>query len=90
MTIKENSTEAREEKVVKKTDKKVEIKKYPDLEGKFLIVKVGTKEDPASDKDVADVQDALVNLLEVNDISCLALVSTYDVDVKIVENLPDP
>jgi hydrogenase maturation factor len=82
-------TENNNQKTVKKVNKKVEIKKYPDLEGKFLIVKVGTKEDLASDKDIKEVQDALVNLLEVNDISCLALVSGHDIDMKIVEKLPD-
>ena len=88
MTIKENNTAEKKKEVKKKISKKVAIKKYSDLEGKFLVVKVGTKEDPASQADVNEVQEALVSLLEVNDINCLALVSGYDIDIKIAEEMP--
>jgi len=85
MTIQENNSG----KVKKKRAKKVSIKKYPDLEGKFLLVKVGTKEYPASQEEINEVQDALINLLEVNDVNCLALVSGHEIDMKIIEKPPE-
>tara|TARA_Y100000310_G_scaffold188861_1_gene188849 strand:- start:4768 stop:5037 length:270 start_codon:yes stop_codon:yes gene_type:complete len=88
MTIKENNVE-KEVPGKSKTKKKVNIKKYDDLEGKFLLVKVGTKEDPASQEDINEVQNALVNLLEVNDVNCLALVSGHDIDMKVVDKPPE-
>ena len=55
----------------------VKIKKFKvkDLEGKFLLVKVGTEDHPATDTQIKDVQEKLLELLESNNIDCVAFVT---------------
>ena len=71
----------------KKTTKKTNIKinKFKDIEGKFLLVKVGSKEEPADNDDIKNVQDKLVQLLEQNDINCLVFVTHHNVNIDIIE-----
>jgi len=78
---------ATEEKTVKKkkAKKKVSITKYDDLEGKFLLVKVGEKENPAKTPDIEDVQSKLVDLFEKNNVNCLTFVTHHAVSVEIIE-----
>jgi predicted ATP-grasp superfamily ATP-dependent carboligase len=89
MVIKENTNTETSGDTSKKTKKDVSIKKYADLEGKFLIVKVGSQENPATQNDINDVQNTLINLLEANGINCLILVSGFDIDMKIVDKQPE-
>ena len=72
---------------VKKTvkDKKVEVVKFEDLEGKFLFVKVGDKDRPATDEDLKDVEDKLVALFNKNNINCLAFVTHHAVSMELIE-----
>ena len=59
-----NTTPKKTEK--KKTAKavsaasKVKLQKLKDIEGKFLLVKVGTSEQPATEDHINDVRDKLV------------------------------
>lgn len=69
----------------KKTKVPVRVQKIKDLEGKFLIVKVGTSDIPATDSQIKDVQDKLVNLFETNNINCVAFVTHHAVEVEIIE-----
>ncbi len=71
------------EKVKKSTP--VKIKTFKDLEGKFLLVKVGTEQYPATDTQIKDVQDKLVGLLEENNIDCVAFVTHHAVNMEIIE-----
>ena len=72
---------------IKKTvkDKKVEITKFSDLEGKFLFVKVGDKDRPATDEDLKDIEDKLVTLFDENNINCLAFVTHHAVSMELIE-----
>lgn len=71
-------------KVSKKTTP-VKIKTFKDLEGKFLLVKVGSSEVPATDIQIKDVQEKLIELLETNNINCAAFVTHHAVNMEIVE-----
>lgn len=64
---------------------KVKLQKLKDLEGKFLLVKVGTPEQPARDFQIDDVQDKLAGLLEKNNVNCVVFVTHHAVSMEIVE-----
>lgn len=65
----------------------VAVQKFKDLEGKFLLVKVGTNDRPASDEDILDIETKLVGLLEENSIDCVAFVTHHAVEFEIIEKL---
>lgn len=67
--------------------RKISIKKFKDLEGKFLLVKVGTPEEPANDSQIQKIQEKLEKLFEDNNINCLAFVTHHAIDMKIIEDL---
>ena len=72
---------------VKKTSKskKITITKFKDLEGQFLHVKVGDHDRPAKEEDIKSIQNSLINLLEENNVNCLAFVTHHAVDINIIE-----
>ena len=55
-----------------------------DLEGKFLLVKVGNDESPASSEQIDSVRGSLVDLFEKNNINCAAYVTHHLVSMEIV------
>lgn len=65
--------------------KKIDITKFEDLEGKFLLVKVGSDDRPATESDLTDVQERLSQLFEDNGIDCIAFVTHHLVSMEIVE-----
>ena len=54
------------------------------VEGRLLLVNVGTTTDPANDNDIANVREELENLLKEHGIKCLVYVTHHAVDMKIV------
>ena len=72
-----------EEKAVHKN---ILIKKMSDLEGKFLLVRVGSTEQPASDAQIEDIQNKLQKFLEDNNVHCLAFVTHHAVEMDIIES----
>ena len=64
---------------------KVKLQKLKDLEGKFLLVRVGIPEQPATDNQIADVKDRLSDLLEANNINCVTFVTHHAVEMEIIE-----
>jgi hypothetical protein len=83
-------TDSQNDKVLKKKElPKIKMQKFKDLEGKFLLVKVGTDMHPAADSDIEDIRKKLTALLEENDINCLVFVTHHAVEVKIIEKLPE-
>lgn len=75
------------EKTVTKTSKSknITITKYKDLEGKFIHVKVGTPEHPASEPQIKDIQKNIINLFKQNNVNCLAIVTHHAVSMDIIE-----
>ena len=75
-------------KKVEQDDKKeIHIKKFDDLEGKFLLVKVGSDDRPATDEDIDNVRNSLIDLFNKNGVDCLAYVTHHCVEMEIVEKL---
>ena len=70
---------------VKKKTPPVKIHKFGDLEGKFLLVKVGTKEKSATNEQIEEIQEKLVDLFEKNNINCIAFVTHHAVEMEIIE-----
>lgn len=65
----------------------VTVQKFKDLEGKFLLVKVGTNDRPATDEDILDIETKLVSLLEQNNIDCVVFVTHHAIEFEIIEKL---
>jgi hypothetical protein len=65
--------------------KTISITKFKDLEGKFLHVKVGDADRPATPKDIESIQEKLIALFESNNVSCLTFVTHHAVDMEIIE-----
>jgi len=59
--------------------------KCEDVENKFLHVKVGNENRPASDEDINTVQAQIEELLTDHDIRCLVYVSHHAVDIRVVK-----
>ncbi len=88
--IKEEKMNTKTKKTVKKkkedtTLPKVKLQKLKDLEGKFLLVKVGTTAQPATSSQIEDVQEKLVTMLEENNVNCLVFVTHHAVSMEIIE-----
>ncbi|HUS48936.1 MAG TPA: hypothetical protein VMZ91_02120 [Candidatus Paceibacterota bacterium] len=79
----EKSSEKKEDKISKKN---IKIKKFGSLEGKFLLVKVGSKDEKASTEQIKKIEDQLIDLFEKNDVNCLAFVTHHLVSMEIVED----
>jgi len=83
---KENSNKDIDKKAIKKISSKkaIEIKKFNDLEGRFLLVRVGTTADPATDPQIKDIEDKLIKLFKDNNVNCLTFVTHHAVDVVLL------
>ena len=71
----------------KKTTRKktsVSTSKYKGLQNKLLHIKVGTATEPASDEQIKEIEDKVIDLLKRNDINCLAFVTHHAVEIKII------
>jgi len=68
-----------------KPKKDVEFEKidFPSLEGKFLVIKVGSPEEPADDKAIAAIEDEIVNLITRNDVNCLVYVTSHKINIQV-------
>ena len=83
MTI-EDSSKKTKKKTTKKAEKIVSFTKIDDLEGKFLHVRVGTDSLPASDDQIKDIQDKIIDLFDKNDINCVVFVTHHAVSMDII------
>lgn len=89
----ENSKKETMDKTSKKTTtvkkdsngKAISITKIKGLEGKFLHVKVGDVDRPATDEDIESIQEKLIALFESNNVNCLTFVTHHAVDMDIIE-----
>ena len=79
------SEEKSKEEVKKNISKKqVKVTKFNDLEGKFLLVRVGTIEEPATDIQIGEIEKKLIALFEKNNVNCLTFVTHHAVDLDII------
>lgn len=74
-------------KKTKKTERSqdISITKFEDLEGKFIHVKVGTSNIPATKEQIDEIQNKIISLFEKNNINCLAFVTHHAVSMEIIE-----
>jgi len=59
---------------------------FIDIEGKFIHIRVGNEENPASAGEVKDIENKIANLFEENNINCVSFVTHHAVDINIVES----
>ena len=79
-------SEEKSKEEVKKNISKKQVKaiKFNDLEGKFLLVRVGTIEEPATDIQIGEIEKKLIALFEKNNVNCLTFVTHHAVDLDII------
>ena len=65
---------------------KIGAKGFESLQDKFLLVKVGTEAEPATQEEITAIHKKLVKLFEENDVNCLAFVTHHAVDISIIES----
>ncbi len=70
-------------------NKNLEIVKFDDLEGKFLLVKVGNTAMPATTEQIGDIKKQIIELFVKNNINCLTFVTHHAVSIEIVEKEKD-
>ncbi len=70
---------------IKKTVSKKTSSKKHELDGKFLLVKVGTEASPASEPQILSLKNDLLKFFEDNSINCTAFVTHHAVDISVIE-----
>ena len=90
---KKNKASIKKKKVQEnKDDIDLPIISIKDLEGKFLHVKVGNDSDPRwrdaefSNAEISKVENNFLDLLEINKINCIVLVTHNAVNISLVES----
>ena len=70
----------------KKTNikKKIDVKKFENLEGKFLHIKVGTDKVPATSEQIEEIEKKVVSLFSKNNINCLTFVTHHATSITII------
>ncbi|HUS49065.1 MAG TPA: hypothetical protein VMZ91_02815 [Candidatus Paceibacterota bacterium] len=61
----------------------VELTSFHNLEGKFLLVKVGDKDHVADDLQIKKIQEQLVKLFEDNNVNCVTFVTHHLVSIEV-------
>lgn len=82
--VKNNNTMGNKSKEIVK-NKNITISKFKDLEGKFLHIKVGNTESPASAEQIFDIQKNIVKLFLDNNVNCLTFVTHHAVSMDVIE-----
>jgi len=55
-----------------------------DIENKFILVQVGTQENPADNDEINTIRDDVEKFLTDNNINCLVYVTSHRVDMKVL------
>ena len=68
------------------SSQKVEVEKseFLNVEGKFLLVRVGTDIAPASDEQIEEVRKGLEKLFDKNKVNCLTYVTHHAVSIDVI------
>ena len=83
------SKEPKKKKVKsKKVIKKIkitggEIYNLSSIENKFLLVRVGNNDDPATGPQIKEIEDKLVDFFKKNNINCFTFVTHHYVDINV-------
>jgi hypothetical protein len=73
-----------------KKEKKIEAEivqqiSCPDLEGKFVLVRVGDNHRPATTDDIDEITEKLEKMFEENGINCLTFVTHHAISIDLIE-----
>ena len=79
-TVKKKTAQKKESVSAKAAD----VKTISDLNGKFLLVRVGTDNRPAESNDIKEIEDKLTALFAENNVDCLAFVTHHAVDLTVI------
>ena len=82
----ENEVEKIEESTEVDNSEKISVnsKNFMEIEGRFMLVKVGTSEQPAADDEIEKIEKKLKDLFENNGINCVAFVTHHAVDITMI------
>ncbi len=86
--VKKKITGKQSEKSAPKKDSKptndINVESFPTLDGRFLLVRVGTDSRPAIGEDIKEIEAKLIALFEENDVNCLAFVTHHAVEITVI------
>ena len=80
-----DSTAGEKSKKKVKNEVKQECIIYEDLEGKLLLIRVGSEQGKASEKQLDYMQKKLTKEIEKKGVNCIVVVADYDVSMQIIE-----
>lgn len=66
----------------KKIKKKIDI--FSNLQGKFIQIKVGNNDRPATDAEIDELQNKFDKCMKENEIDCIAFVTHHAVEIKVI------
>jgi len=75
-------------KKIKREQKIFEKVEFEDLEGKLLLVKIGSNERRATDKELTLFQSRIEKEIRKNQVNCIVLVADHTTTVQIIEKQP--
>lgn len=55
-----------------------------DLQGRFLLVRVGDRDRPANDAAIKEIEEKLVQLFKDNNINCVTFVTHHAVSIDVI------
>ena len=73
-------------KATRKKSPAVTATKYKDIEGKFLLVRVGTDARPATSEQIKEIEEKLTTFLNDNGVNCMAFVTHHATDISVIGN----
>jgi hypothetical protein len=82
----ENEKKDNEIEILEIKDKKQKRKSTSkdNLNGKFLLVRVGTNDRPATSEDISEIKNKLEELLEEKNIECTLFVTHHAISIDII------
>jgi len=69
--------------ITKSARKEVDLS-FESVQGRLIIIKVGTVEHPALDEDLTDIQEKLSSLLEQNGVKSILFVTHHAIDITVI------
>ena len=80
--VEEHKEEIVEKNIKDKKTKKKDI--FNSLQGRFIHIKVGNESKPATDNDIAELQNKFDKYMEDNNIDCIAFVTHHAVEIAVI------
>jgi hypothetical protein len=78
----ENTGDSVEKEVKKSKKKDKDIASI--LEGRFIVIKVGNDQRPATDEDIEEIEKKFGELMKMDNINCSVFVTHHAIQVEVI------